>query len=201
MGTVLTVKRERRFNKILIQSWPLIHSWRKTRENISSILRLFIEKDKLNIVEKKFYALLFIYLLEVEGSFDDIIRTLYILALASRNRRIQYQKIFNKKLSEIKTDLVQLGFSDIFFMGWEDGHLRNSIAHAHFSFDKETGKMNFVDIRPWTNETVYNEFFSLQEFSQRMKMIAEVSHIFTDFIMLLRILDLIKHKWVGKPKK
>jgi len=86
-------------------------------------------------------------------------------------------------------------------MGWEDGHLRNSIAHARFSFDKETGKMNFVDILPWTNKTVYSESFSLQEFSQRMKMIAEVSHIFTDFIMLLRILDLIKHKWVGKPKK
>jgi len=86
-------------------------------------------------------------------------------------------------------------------MGWEDGHLRNAFAHAHFSFDRETRKINFVDILPWINKTVYDESFTLQEFSQKLKMVAEVSHIFTDFIVLLRILDLIKHKWVGKPRK
>lgn len=201
LGTVLNEQREQKFNKILIQSWPLIHNWRQTQDNINSIQRLLITGNNPDDLEKNYYVLLFIYMLEVEGSFDDIIRTLYILALASRKRRIQYQKIFNKRLCDIKTEFINLGFSDILLRRWDDGHLRNSIAHARFSFDKQTGKMNFIDIHPWSNKKVYDESFSIKDFSEKLRMIAEVSHIFTDFIMLLRILDLIKYKWVVKSKQ
>lgn len=201
LGTALNVQRERRFNRILVQSWPLIHNWRKTRDNINSIRENLMGNEKADAVEKNFYVLLFLYLLEVEGSFDDIIRTIYILVLASKNRRINYQRIYNKRLREVKTELVKLGFSNTFFRGWEDGHLRNAIAHARFSFDKETGKMNFVDIIPGTNKIVYNKDFTFQEFAQRGKMVVVVAHIFTSFIMLIRILDLVKYKWVGKPQK
>jgi hypothetical protein len=185
-----------RFHETLLQSYPLIQNWRKLRENAASINKIFLEKYSSHNFEECYYLSLFMYLLEVEGSFDDIVRILYILVLAAKNeKQIDYQQIFNKKLSDVKKDLVSLGFSDVFFNGWDDGHLRNAIAHAHFSFDEKTQTMTFSDFTPWDNKQVYEKSFTLDDFLQKAKMIADVAHIFTDFIILLRVWDIIKFKW------
>ena len=51
---------------------PLIQSWGLTRDKIYQIGQLFQEEYKSGSVEKSFYLTTFAYLLEVEGSFDEV---------------------------------------------------------------------------------------------------------------------------------
>ncbi len=195
LGTSLNVQRESKFHKILLESYPLFKNLSPTSKKINKIGELFLEEYNSGAIEKSFYLSTFTYLLQVEGSYDDIIRILYILILASKNKKIQYEKIFNMKLGDIKRSFRKHGYSDIIFLAWDNGHLRNAIAHARFNFDIKTDKMSFSDFNLRKNKEVYNKSYNLQDFSKKILMIDIVYHIFSDFIILLRIFDNIKHKW------
>ena len=188
----IQVQRESRFNKILLETYPLIHEYVEVRNNIIKITEILTEKYRSGDIEKSFYVLSFLYLLEVESGFENVVRTLYALELATQKQPIQYEKVFTKHLKQIKKEID----SKTLFLGWEDGHLRNAIAHAHFTFNEKDKRMNFFDI--YKNRRIYEESFSLEEFRQKAKMIGEVTHIFIDYIMLLRLLDLIRHKMIRK---
>lgn len=194
LWTAINIQREFRFNKILLETYPLIYDYIKVQNNIRKITEIYIEKYKSGDIEKSFYILSFLYLLEVESAFENVVRVLYALNLAAQNKVIKFQNIFTKPLKQIKEEFS----SETLFLGWDDGHLRNAIAHAHFIFDDKNKRMNFFDVFQLENKIVYNKSYSLEEFSQKAKMIGEVTHIFIDYIFLLRILDLIKHKWVHK---
>jgi hypothetical protein len=188
------VQRESHFNKILLKTYPLIHDYVDVQKNIRKITEIFQEKYKSGDIEKSFYILSFLYLLEVESGFENIIRVIYALNLAAQDKPIRYEELFTKRLKEIQRELD----SKVFFLGWEDGHLRNAIAHAHFKFDENENKISLFDIDPWQNRRTYEKSFSFGDFIQKARMIGEVTHIFIDYIVLLRIMDLIKHKWLRK---
>lgn len=194
LGTALNVQREAGFNKILLKTYALIHDYVVIRKNIMSINQMLSEKYETGDIEKSFYVLCFQYLLEIEAGFENIIRVLYALVQSAKREHIIYREIFTKPLKDIEKEMG----SEVFFLGWDNGHLRNAIAHAHFTFDEKEKRMNFVDTKPWNNKKVYEKSLSFEEFRRKGKMISEVTHIFIDYIMLIRLLDLIKHKWIGK---
>jgi len=196
LGTAIKVQRELRFNKILLRTYPLIHEYVEIQENVRKITEIFREKYKSGDIEKSFYILSFLYLLEVESGFENVVRILYALVLAAQNKSIRYKEIFAKRLKGIQRELG----SEVFFLGWDDGHLRNAIAHAHFKFDENEKRMSFFDIDPVENRKLYEKSLNFEEFTQKARMIGEVTHIFIDYIMLLRIMDLIKHKWLRKKQ-
>ena len=78
-------------------------------------------------------------------------------------------------LRSIKDFRISKGFDPDIFSGYEDGHLWNSIAHAHIKYDESIGKMEFLDY--YKGREIYNNKLSLDEFKEKLNQINVFSEI------------------------
>ena len=69
------------------------------------------------------------YLLFLEGVYDEDIRILYAIKKSAEGVKVDYQSIEHGDIRDLKKDL-----DPVFFEGYCD-RLRNSIAHAKFKFN------------------------------------------------------------------
>ena len=84
--------------------------------------------------------------------------------------------------------LHRCSFTNTIFECYEDGNLINAIAHAHFSFDNNTGKMKFENwdkcILKWDIE------YTLEKFIWLRHKATLFTDLCLDIIFLLRLNDI-----------
>lgn len=126
--------------------------------DIDSIIKVFNSSSLT--MEQKFYGLCFQYAILVEGIYDQALRYLLLWWENSKGKRLDVQ---NMSIGNVKKELEATGASPSLFVGWER-RIRNSIAHARFSYDQTMDKAIFDDVDPgdplniFHKEMTYNEF-------------------------------------------
>ncbi len=78
----------------------------------------------------------------------------------------------------------------VLFDGWEDGHVRNAIAHCRFWYDEKERKMRFSDFNPKTKQR-WEKSFSIEEFGELYHRLDDTCHIFIHLLFLLRVAQLV----------
>ncbi|MBI2184323.1 MAG: hypothetical protein HYU39_05115 [Thaumarchaeota archaeon] len=133
---------------------------------VNRIMRAFQTKiDR----EQMYYADCLLYLLLVEGVYDENMKILYSQWKAAKGEMVDPNELANKNLGDIMAEMTKDGF-DPLFRGWKK-HLRNSIAHARFAFDPVSGKITFKDgeydksERKWVEN--FSEELTVQEFEEK----------------------------------
>lgn len=135
---------------------PAMQSGNQALGNLAEIYLALVASKDLN-EKRRYFGLCFMYLISVEGLYDENIRILYILKNASEGIDVDYERIQEKPLRFLKG-----GLEPVFFEGYHN-RIRNSIAHARFRFDETKNKMVFQD-RATKNQPEFKELFSLREF-------------------------------------
>jgi len=171
----------------LLELYPLFESMKQTAENTTTITRVFFRTQD---IKERFFGSCLLYLLKVEGEFDDTIRLLYVLKIVEQGKDVSLAEVYNKSLWTIRKELNAMGVTDLLFKGWKDNHLRNAIAHARLIYNEETKKMTFIDIDN-SGETVYREDLNISEFSDYALAIDEVNFVFLGMMMMLSVRDLM----------
>jgi hypothetical protein len=120
-------------------------------------------------IEQQFYGLCFVYLMLTEDVLRDVLRFFYAWIENSEGRVANVQDIVT--VTEAKQKLEGTNIDPILFDGYEDGHLRNSIAHGRYSFDDSTRLIHFTDINPKTKKKTYDKTVPLSEFRERADMV------------------------------
>jgi hypothetical protein len=105
----------------------------------------------------RYYGLCFMYLVYVEGVYDEYIRLLYTFRKATDGVNIAFEAIKDKGVWELATDL-----DPVFSEGYNN-RIRNAIAHAKFKYDDANKIMSFRD-RATKNQHEYSKSLSLEEF-------------------------------------
>lgn len=126
----------------------------EARRKAEDTIRKMIEFARASSTEEeKVIWMSLVYVLAVEGVFDQSVRMLYVLVNYAETRTLVIlRRTHDQTLWDIKRNLERLlgnRRTKPIFEGWQN-HLRNSIAHANFSFDSSQSKMVFRDFVPGT---------------------------------------------------
>jgi len=178
------------YNKLL-ELYPLIRSLREPSQNIDTIKKVFLNLDARKFERERFYGLCFLYLIVIEGIYDEWMRILYALKMAAEGINVSLNDVRKKTLWDIRGEFRKVGVSDILFEGWEEKNIRNAIGHARFSYDENTKQMTFVNIGPRTGIEKYRRSFTYNEFVETGLKVELVYYISEHILFLLRIWDLI----------
>jgi len=179
-----------KFSALLEEAHPFFVDWRKTQENLIKISQ--ITKEDIPSMEPtaRYYLFCFTYLIAIEGSYENWIKILYYLLYNFRSGEINFNRVQKKSLRSIKRWMINHDVDNILFEAYENGHLRNAIAHAHFEYDEITKKMLFIDY--YRGEETYKKELNLREFEDNLQTVFLIPDICTNMIMLLRILDVVR---------
>jgi len=110
--------------------------------NIDPVVSAFLQSRPFTR-KQRYYGACIVYLMYVEGVFGETIRFLYILRHAADGVDKGVIDADLQSLREIRKYFKSKMGSDILFHGWENGHLRNAIAHLRLKYDENAKKMNF----------------------------------------------------------
>lgn len=170
----------RTFERIL----PALQIGHEALDNLTEIyLALVASKDLSE--KRRYYGLCFMYLILIEGIYDEDIRMLYILRKAAKSVDINYETIKEKDLWSFKSEL-----EPTFFEGYNN-RIRNAIAHARFRFDNAKGQMIFND-KATKFQPEYNEDLSLREFGIKYyDKILSFCRLRVFYMLLLGVRDLV----------
>ena len=178
-----------KFRSLMLDVYPYIKDWRMTGQNLMNISNIADVLTMNPIARYYFYC--FIYLIEIEGSYDNWIKILFYLIYNVRSGSIKLEQIEKDySLRTIKDVMISYGINEVIFGGYENGCLRNSIAHGQFLYDESTDKMTFKNIHRDIEK--YNKEFTFNEFIELMQKSFTVSRICSDVLMLLRISDITR---------
>ena len=139
----------------------------------------------------QFHGMCFHYQLYVEGVFDEAIRLLYLLTSSGKGESTSLEEINKMSLWKLRSEFKRLGLPDVFFKGWENGRVRNSIAHCRFRYDNSLGKMRFKDTDPTGRNPDYDRSFTLAEFGELGTQLSDVYLIIQNIWLMLRIRQLV----------
>jgi hypothetical protein len=181
------LKHKSKFPKILMEIYPLVESLREPSKTIGNIGQLFLNFDEKKSLRERFYGACILYLLFVEGIFDEWIRILYYLKCKSTRKSMNFNQVYEKKLWDIKREFKKMGVSDILFDGWRENKIRNSIGHARFSYDEHYETMTFVNIDPSSKKEDFRRSLCYEQFIEICEKIYAISDIPESLILLLDI--------------
>ncbi len=169
---------------------PVMQQMGENLENLTplgiAVLPFRLKRD----YKMRFYGMCFHYPLFVEGVFDESIRVLYLLMASLKGKSVTLQRINGMDLWKLKKEFQQLGFGNLFFVGWEN-RVRNSIAHARFRYDDKLKMIHFVDVDPHGKQPDYKRSFTLEQFSALGRQLLDVYSIIQDVIFMTRIRQLV----------
>lgn len=134
---------------------PILQARRRAEQTLGGLAKLITPPLSAEI---RLLLVSFLYLIAAEGVFDQTLRILRVLAALKSGKAIVYPTPDQVGLQTIRGQLKRvLGkrSSDILFEGYLS-HLRNAIAHAHFTFDKQTNEMVFEDFDPSTGKRTWS---------------------------------------------
>jgi hypothetical protein len=128
-------------------------------EALNNLARIHLELVKSkNLSESgRYYIICFMYLIFVEGVYDENIGMLYTFRKATDGVSIDYESIKDKAIWKFEKAL-----DPVFFEGYND-RIRNAIAHAKFNYDDASKVMSFRD-RATKDRHEYSKSLSLKEF-------------------------------------
>lgn len=182
------LKQKRKIKSKFMELFPLLENMRKSAESIGAIGTVFLHAPRLTPKER-YYCACVLYVLHVEGIFDDKMRLLYVLKKAADGQDVDLKTVGKISLSNLQGRFRRMG-AGLLFDGW-NRHLRNAIAHAHFGYNNKTRKMSFKDINIFTGKVSYNKNLNYKDFVEYFSKIDDVCSLIDYFFMLIRIQDLI----------
>ena len=166
---------------------PLFESRRRAEDTIREIAGL----SKGASTNYQGYLLVcFSYVMSMEGVFDETARFILILANLGRGTVVNYSAAQNDSWSTLKNKLQPFGndFVRVIFDGHEN-HLRNSIAHARFTYDLKKNTITFEDFDPKTQtvswgptELAYKQV--LDDYYQKIEDLASFVGLFLGMLHL-----------------
>jgi len=136
--------------------FPALKTGGETLRNIAEVYLALVSPERLSD-KRRYYGFCFLYLLMIEGLYDENIKILYIFKKALSGEKVDYEDIQEKPLWDFKNEI-----EPVFFEGYNN-RIRNAIAHAKFRFEDRTGKMAFRD-RKTRHSPAFKKSLSLREF-------------------------------------
>lgn len=168
---------------LLKDVFPYLDDYLKTMKNLE-IIQKKSDDPTLNPIER-YYLNCFTYMIIIEGLYEQWIKILYYLYYQTNKRNITLDQINKDNLQNLINNLKIWGVNEIIFECYNEGHLRNAIAHAHFSFNESTNKMKFENwdkgILKWKGD------FTLKEFIILRHKATLFTDLCLDIVFLLRI--------------
>jgi hypothetical protein len=152
IGKLGLPKSEENFEKIL----PELQTGLEALYNLGRIYLELVKSKNLS-ESGRYYIICFMYLILVEGLYDENIRMLYTFREHRPGVSTDYATIKEADIRDYKTML-----DPVFFEGYND-HIRNAIAHAKFNYDDASKVMTFRD-RATKDRPEYSKTLSLKEF-------------------------------------
>jgi len=172
---------------------------RELGENLETLVPLGVAFEpfrRKRDFRMQFHGMCFHYQLYVEGVFDEAIRLLYLLTSSGKGKSASLEEINKMSLWKLRSEFQSLGLPDVFFEGWENGRVRNSIAHCRFRYDNNLGRMRFKDIDSTGRNPDYDRSFTLAEFSELGTKVSDVYLIIQNILFMLRIRQLVLSPFV-----
>lgn len=183
-------KRTLKVEKSLERIHPIFESFEKglrTLGDVETTMESHNRSDK-----ELFYVGCFLYLLTVEALYEEAVRFLYGLKLIVK-RKVETDRVFesiaNLKLSTIRNSRI---LPNVIFEGWEDGHLRNAIAHGHVEYNQSTGEMTFTDYDPRTRKENYKNELALSDFQSYGHKLRQIPFLVLYTLKALLVRDIIR---------
>jgi hypothetical protein len=188
IDSILTMKAG--FREKLLELSPLIRAMQKAATVMGKIASLFLKAGRLSD-EERYYAACLIHAMDVEGQFDEACRLLYVLYKASLGENVKFSEAAGLSVKKLRTIMSQLTAcrSDILFLGWQEGHLRNSVAHMRLEYNAAKDEMHFVDMDTDRNVT-YDKTLPFKDFSRYFHLANGVSFVFLHLVMILGAHDM-----------
>jgi hypothetical protein len=154
-----------------------------------------IIEEKNVVAEDKavlFHFKAYLFLLRVEGIFDDIARLWYFF------KKLSVDPSYEPKIQDLKSldvnGVIRLLRAyhypiPVFLENWEEKNSwRNAIAHCTASFDPTMNTIDFVDYTPYTDHVAYEEVVTLYDFQTRC---LEIEGTIGSFELAIRIMQLV----------
>lgn len=182
---------KQRFPDKFNQTFGLVRQILSTRKVSDELETIFLKGGPLTDKEK-FYVGCILYALNIEGEFDDTIRFLYVLYKACFGQDVSFYDAREMHIRKIRDEmrLLSNGDSEILFLGWEDNHLRNAIAHMRMEHDESNNVMHFVDVDR-QGKVIYDKTMSLDQFGRLFHLTHGVTIVFLELILIARMRDLV----------
>lgn len=179
-------KQEERLTVILNDILPFLNEQRKTINNLNRLYSILDGIENKTETEE-YYLTCFIYVVSIEGNYENWMKIIYHIYYNMIQGHKSYLKTEKIKLAHIKDWMIKNGLSSIIFQGYEDGHIRNAIAHAHFEYLEPVKKMSFRDPPSgWSKEYTHVKFKNI------LYKINVLTEMCQDMIWFLLLLDLLR---------
>lgn len=162
----------------------------RAAKNIEPIGRAFLPFPPGKV---RYYGMCLIYLVHAEGIFARAVAILYGMTLEALNLPITVSKLNNMSVEEIRNEFVKVRpSSKAIFEGWEEGHIRNAIAHSRFYYDDRLDVMYFEDFNIKTGKITYpKSSFTIEQFSELSIRLEDVWHLVSHLILMARFIRLV----------
>jgi len=170
--------------EMMNKTYPALKAGGETLRNITEVYLALVSPKRLS-EKRKYYGFCFLYLLMIEGLYDENIKILYMFKKAKKGEKVGYDDIREKPLHFFKGKI-----QPIFFEGYNN-RIRNAIAHAKFRFDEKTKQMIFWD-RKTRRQPEFKKALSLQEFGIKFyDKIDSFCRLRQYYMLLLGVRDLV----------
>jgi hypothetical protein len=176
---------------------PILRELRKNFDNLSPLLKAFAPFKRDKDQKMRFYGMCYHYPLFAEGVLDESLRLLLLLIFSVRDNPTSVEELNKLTLKQLKDELVNQGVSEEFFQGWNN-RIRNSIAHARFTYDDKAERMHFQDIDYYGNLPPFSKWFNVEQFGRLESQLSDVYGITQDVIFMLRIQQLVVGPFVPR---
>jgi hypothetical protein len=192
LGTVLTSMRaagRARFHKLTTELIPI------ALRNIeaSKMLVDFVDSTKDMKRKQRFFMSLFYYLIFFEVYLKDVLKTLLAMRRLSEGKAVD----ISEALEVLSDEKVENSYDDVAPDALKTDihrHLRNSIAHAYFTYLENEDKMQFWDINPRKNEySMKPTKLSYEELSRYSAQILFFSDTYGLITLLLMAFDNLRN--------
>jgi len=178
------------FTRKLQEVSPLISSMGNAATVMGKMATVFLGLGRLPN-EERYYAACLLHAMDIEGQFDEACRLNYVFFKASLGEDVTLSEAAGLTVRQIRERMSQLsnGRSEILFVGWQEGHLRNCFAHMRITYNSANDTMRFVDVNPNGVET-YNQTWTYDQFAKFYHIANGVSLVFLHLSMILGAHDL-----------
>ena len=183
-------KNPTRFSAKFHELYPWLNSYKEKVHLMAEFTRHLLNQE--DATEKLMFIFTMIaYGWIAEGLFDEAIRLIYIFVKLSYGENIYYQDVQETSLRTLRKELYIMtgSSSEVLFLGWENGNLRNSIFHFRFRYMESVNKFHFQDFH--NGKQTYDECWNLEEFKKFYKLLNAIDELIMLDTLIMRIGDLI----------
>jgi hypothetical protein len=158
-------------------------SIKATEEKIVSLAKV-----RSNSIDEqaRFHIECFMFLLAMEGIYDEIIRFAYAIQQITDGKTVVAEDLQYAPIDKIEAGIRATPHA--LFDVWHEGHrVRNAIAHASFYYSPDDHRMDFIDTNPHDRTDVFTASMTLMQLSDMERRIATMENAFRNLLVLLQI--------------